>query len=559
MNSQTYRIRLTRTLYTISCLLLIQLNSSAQGLTVSNAHLNFGNAYENAPDSLPLTIYNNLSHPVNVTGIRFYDTYGSPAFSVNTSGFNIPSSSSNIVWIKFSPLHNMDHNSELVIENDALRGYVSVDLTGHGKYSNTYYDLTENLAEEPLKNMLHTITGIGYDTLGYSNPTTARDSMFMWLDNQRVNGQGASQNTLEGVYTGILAVGYTSRTNCQTADTFNTEHTFPQSLFSSQEPMVSDLHHLFPTDDASNHYRSNKPFGMVPSPAWTSGGSKGNSSMFEPRDLQKGATARAMIYFVLRYQNYSNYFTSQENILRTWHHNFPPSLVEWKRNDDINLIQHNRNPFVDYPQFIDRIHSISAYSSAPSTPSIDLTQDTIQYGFVPQSASTIFHYVVVNNGNTPVHFSAFSMSNPGVLSFQSGGNDTTIAAGDALGIDIRLLVSNSNPVHEFLNFQTDVPASTIVSVPVLANDSLYSGIQETEENIFTIYPNPANQSIVINSRLHGNTQAELSNSLGSMLYKETFFSNGHSHTLDVSKLPRGIYFLKIENGNSSRFQKFIKL
>src|SRR6185295_4028554 len=190
---------------------------------------------------------------------------------------------------------------------------------------------------------LGAVTGNGYISLGYN---LARDSMFMWFDNKKTNGQGASQNTLECIYTGREAIGYTSRSDCQTNFSFNTEHTFPQSLFASNEPMRSDLHHLFPTDDASNNERADNPFGIVTNATWSVGGSKSNRSIFEPRDQQKGATARAMMYFVLRYQNYNSFFTSQESILRTWHQNFPNTQIERTRNDDIYGMQHNRNPFV---------------------------------------------------------------------------------------------------------------------------------------------------------------------------------------------------------------------
>ena len=123
-------------------------NAYSQTLTVSSNQLNFGSVFDNSPDSLPLTITNTNGHDVEITGIKFYNTYGNPAFSTTSSVFNIANGDSITIWIKFSPQHNIFHNSEMVIENNGLRGYVPVDLLGQGKYSDTYYDLTENLAEE---------------------------------------------------------------------------------------------------------------------------------------------------------------------------------------------------------------------------------------------------------------------------------------------------------------------------------------------------------------------------------------------------------------------------
>ena len=412
----------------IAALFYLPSLAQAQGLTVDFAQLNFGVAYENAPDSLLLTIQNPTSRDITVTGIKFYSTYGQPAFSSQYNSFVITAGSSQTDWIKFSPRHNILHNTEMVIENTSLRGYISVDLIGQGRYSKTYYSATENTSEEALKTQIRNITGVGYTSLGYN---VARDEMFMSIDNDRVNGQGASQNTLECVYTGRLAVGYVDRSDCQTNDNFNTEHTWPQSLFASAEPMKSDLHHLFPTDDVANGIRGDNPFAEVTNPTWSVGGSSGSNTFFEPRDSHKGAVARAMFYFVLRYQNYSNFLdATQESVLRNWYNNFPVTAIDRKRVDDIQAVQHNRNPFVDYPQFLERIRSIIFTSVEQKVFSADLTQDTAIYSFVPANTTADYNYVLVNNGNTAIDISNVQLTHPVELSITSGGTNTTLQPGE---------------------------------------------------------------------------------------------------------------------------------
>lgn len=529
----------------ISILLFLihPLNVKSQALTVSTTQLNFGTAYENAPDSLQLTLQNQLSRTVTVTNMKFYTTYGAPAFSTLYSNFQITAGSSITVWIKFSPRHNIYHNSELVIENDGLRGYPSVDLIGQGRYSNTYYAASENQEEENLKAALHTLTGVGYVTLGYND---GRDKMFMLIDNKRVNGQGASQNTIESIYTGQLAVGYTDRTDCQTTFNFNTEHTWPQSLFNSLDPMVSDLHHLFPTDDNSNGERGNNPFGVVSNPSWSVGGSKSNNSEFEPRDQQKGQTARAMIYFVLRYQNYNNFFTSQESVLRTWHQNFPPTDVEKNRNEDINTYQHNRNPFVDYPQFLERIQSLSSTSISPVIDAADFPIDTIIYGYIPASQATLFHYVIVNTGNTVVNLSNFNLSNPGVLSFQSGGSATSLNPGEALGIDIACAPSTTTALHEFLTYTTDISGHTSVSVPIYANDSVFDNVSETTELISEFYPNPVHDILVLKFKnTSANAIASVHNLLGQNVMNDVHADGQAQLSLNLENLQPGVYVVSL--------------
>ncbi len=464
-----------------------------QTLSVSTNQLSFGSVFENSPDSLQISITNSLGRDVTVTGIKFYNTYGSQPFTASSTWFTIAAGFSVTIWIKFSPAHNIFHNSEMIIENDGLRGFVNVDLIGQGKYSDRYYDQTENLSEENLKNVIKLITGNGYNELGYN---AARDSMFMDFDNERTNGQGAAQNTLECVYTGRKAVGYTSRPDCQTNFSFNTEHTFPQSLFSSLEPMKSDLHHLFPTDILANSQRGDNPFDVVSSPTWNMGGSFSDGVIFEPRDKQKGAAARALIYFVLRYENFDNFLTTQETVLRTWHRNFATSSIEHKRNIDIFSIQHNKNPFVSYPVFLDRITAVSSNSTAQLISSIDITQDTVIYGTVQSGLPVVFNIVVVNNGNTNIHFSNFNLTHSGELSFITSGNDTTIFPGEALPIKIQCLTATSDSIQAFLTFNTDATGNSFVSIPIFINDLIFTAIPEILSDV-TISPNPAHSKLKV--------------------------------------------------------------
>ncbi|MEO8088332.1 MAG: endonuclease [Bacteroidota bacterium] len=528
--------------------------SFSQALTVSAQQLDFGIALENAPSTMQLTITNTLNRNVDVNGILFYNTYGAPAFSASEEHFTITALGTYNIWITFSPRHNIYHNSEMVIINDGLRGYVSVDLVGQGRYSNTYYNLSENNNEEALKTALHNLTGVGFVSLGYN---IARDSMFMSIDNKKKNGQGAAQNTIECIYTGREAIGYTDRSDCQTNYSFNTEHTFPQTYFSAAEPMKSDLHHLFPTDDLANNARADNAYGIVTgATTWAVGGSKATNSLFEPRDAQKGAAARAMMYFVLRYQNYSNFLNSQENILRTWNQNFPCDSIEVERNNHIGLIQHNRNPFIDYPQFIERITSISTTSLAPVVRSIDLPQDTIIYGFVSQAIPATFHYVIVNNGNTAIQFSNFSLSQPD-LSFQSGGTNTTLGAGEALAVDIKLITQNNNSIHASLNFSTDDPSHLSVAIPIYANDSVFDKIEEQLENLIDLYPNPVNDKLHISAGQNEINETVIFDAAGRELLSQ-MYQHGMNVEVNADNLLPGVYFIKITSRERNVFRKFVK-
>jgi hypothetical protein len=502
---------------------------------------------------MPLVVTNTLNRTVNVYGIRFYAIYGVPAFSSGDQHFSLDPFGTDTIWITFSPRHNIYHNSEMVIINDGLRGYTSVDLTGQGKFSNPYYNSSEDLSEENLKNALHTLTGVGFVSLGYN---VARDSMFMSIDNKKRNGQGAAQNTIECIYTGREAVGYSDRSDCQTNFSFNTEHTFPQSYFGSAEPMKSDLHHLFPTDDLANNARADNPYGYVTGgTTWSGGGSYATNSLFEPRDEQKGAAARALMYFVIRYQDYSNFFYPQETLMRTWDHDYPADAVEQTRNEAINSMQHNRNPFIDYPQFIERISKLSATSTATLIKSIDITQDTIVYGYVAQGTDVDFNYVIVNNGTADVDLSNFSLSDP-QLSFTSGGSDVTVNPGESHLVTVRLNPSGTSPLHAFLTFNSNVPAHANVSVPVYANDSVFDRIDEVAGSDISITPVPADHYLKIQSSSEHINGISIYDIAG----KKLITSNSSSSEIitDVSGLTQGVYIIAAEMNEKIFFRRFIK-
>jgi hypothetical protein len=145
-------------------------------------------------------------------------------------------------------------------------------------------------------------------------------------------------------------------------------------------PDFSDLHHLFPSEASVNSVRSALPFdestNQQSSPFAPE--SFADSNSFEPLDRDKGVVARALLYMAVRYDG-SDALTSDLQLadntsptgthgvlstLLAWHRAFPPTDFERARNsaiysgvqvNGIAYAQGNRNPFIDFPQFVDGI------------------------------------------------------------------------------------------------------------------------------------------------------------------------------------------------------------
>ncbi|MFA6584238.1 MAG: endonuclease, partial [Elusimicrobiaceae bacterium] len=144
----------------------------------------------------------------------------------------------------------------------------------------------------------------------------------------------------------------------------NAEHSWPQSFFRQALPMRVDLHHLQTTLQTPNNKRSSLPYTMVNSYQYsTNAGSKLGALGFEPCNSDKGNTARAMLYFMMRYHDqnirsggYDNAFWKEKvDLFLLWNRQDPPDANEARRNELIFKYQGNRNPFIDNPSLADKI------------------------------------------------------------------------------------------------------------------------------------------------------------------------------------------------------------
>jgi endonuclease I len=208
------------------------------------------------------------------------------------------------------------------------------------------YDSVEGLEGRALKDGLHSLVS-GHRSFDYDD---ARELMY-----GRRGTIDVVDGEIECVYTGRRVVP--DRT--KTPGGFNTEHSWPRSDGADEVPAISDIHHIFPVDPDANSARGNQRYGNVNCARacdYSAGGSKlgdasdGSGSAFEVRATKRGDIARAHFYFSIRYE--LPIPTREEDDLRAWHVEDPPDEVERARNDSIERFQHNRNPFVDRPDFV---------------------------------------------------------------------------------------------------------------------------------------------------------------------------------------------------------------
>lgn len=200
----------------------------------------------------------------------------------------------------------------------------------------------------------------------YSNYGTRMVSLFAsrdTVDDQRV---------ITCVYSGENKL-FTEPFDWTTAG-YSREHTFCHDWMPTNPadglPEYDDYHHLFPTNqDQANVIRLNYPLGEVVNATYTFLGCKfgtnaAGQKVFEPRNEHKGDAARAMMYEATCYTGVSGNlwafpnnisgsipYGQDQNVIKKWHYQDPPSKWEIARNDFIDSLQDNRNPFVDHPEY----------------------------------------------------------------------------------------------------------------------------------------------------------------------------------------------------------------
>lgn len=271
-----------------------------------------------------------------------------------------------------------------------------------GYYNSTIVGKNDRTLELALKAIVGTHTKINYSSLWQAFETTDVVPTSL-LKNP------AKTDQVYDMYADIntFTKYYSDNDHSQTGG-FNREHCVPNSWWggeSGNATAYTDLHHLVPSDGAANNAKSNHPLGEYKSgmtlnwPTETKTNSSGytyvvadntqdhsgswshvwktssNTFVFEPANEFKGDFARMYLYVVCAYEgdltwqtsdnkmfsndsrnnNYTVITNDAKALLLKWHRQDPVSDKERMRNNAVQSIQGNRNPFIDYPILVEYI------------------------------------------------------------------------------------------------------------------------------------------------------------------------------------------------------------
>ena len=245
---------------------------------------------------------------------------------------------------------------------------------GHVAYYGQEF-MTKPITKELLYKILsetHTIVSNQPDVIGpscqgqcYQHTSVGYDGARKIMFGETFIEKDSSGNFVKDVYCGkkfyFRDVNDVSNMHAEV----NIEHTWPQSKFSpnfEKNMQKSDMHHLFPTDSLANNRRANHDFGEVVDAhnelnvqnclASKLGDISGHF-LFTPPPVHKGNVARSLFYFATRYRMPIE--KAAEMILRRWHSLDPVDDTERVRHEIVAKYEKVRNPFVDYPQLVEKV------------------------------------------------------------------------------------------------------------------------------------------------------------------------------------------------------------
>lgn len=273
----------------------------------------------------------------------------------------------------------------------------------------------------------------------------------------------------------------------------NIEHCLPKSWWGGTvNEAYKDLYNLNPSDQRANSQKSNYAPGHV-----TKGDKFNNGSFlmdsksksqygyicWEPEAQYRGDFARtyffmATAYEYLEWTAYPDYISNAsylmfsdtiQKVLLDWHRADPVSDKECCRADRISDIQHNRNPFIDYPELVEYIWGnkkgqavdMNALTCAFKT---DVCPEPIPPTPDPQKYDTIINLPAIAK-NTVKNYSSGTIQGAEVDIQSNGTSSITMGASNRDGeisftgitlTDTAVLAFRASPYNSATSMQLDI-------------------------------------------------------------------------------------------------------
>lgn len=235
----------------------------------------------------------------------------------------------------------------LLLASSSLLYSLGDTTTVSSYYSEISDDMTGEALESALNDLINNSVSVDYDDL---------DDYYIYTDSYD-NGEVIAYYTgdsTEYTYNGF-------------SGSINREHVWPQSRFNLGTSLVTspyaDLFMVRPASASLNSSRNDSYFDYVDSPPFYDAyGNVWSGDVFEPSDAFKGDVARSLFYVATRYgydladgTTFGSYQMGNLSTLIEWHLMYPVNDLELERQETVESIQGNRNPYIDDASYVCKV------------------------------------------------------------------------------------------------------------------------------------------------------------------------------------------------------------
>jgi len=478
-------------------------------VTVSDTVVDFGSANCYEQHGVILSLQNNLDRTLQVQNAGFEEAQ----FTTDLVPQPISAQSSINFHIYFESKQNVNYTDFLRIQLDGGSHPLVVQTSAQAVYSDIYYDASQNLWGADLKAALHN-TIKGHTEFDYGD---------LWNILSDTDEDPDNTNNVLLLYTGW---SYSKSNHGGNASQWNREHVWAKSHgdFGTNAPAGTDVHHIRPTDVTVNGKRGNLGFDNGGT-LYTDGDGptecRYDDDSWEPRDAVKGDVARMMYYMTVRYEgddtsydlelvDYTPSTSSKEPLfgkqstLYQWHQNDPVDDWERRRNDRIYTNwQHNRNPFIDHPEFAARMPSVSGMPLTEE-PEIAVAPDMAKMDTTGYGKTALYSIAVINTGNQNLVINQIESTN---ADFTVNPTSETLLADsyDYVQVSFTAPATEGN-YSTTIRIHSNDPDESIVEVPVSVQVSETVNVVSTPDaprifNLTQNYPNPFSSETAIGYQL----------------------------------------------------------
>jgi hypothetical protein len=289
-------------------------------------------------------------------------------------------------------------------------------------------------------------------------------------------------------------------------------------------------------------------------------------TVFEPRDIHKGDVSRSMFYFITRYPvNYGNFLTqTQENVFREWNKFDTVGVIESNRNNAIALLQLKRNPYIDHPEFIDRIYSFTSNNVRPTFAELNLLPLKVEFDSTLVSSSSSNQIYIANSGSAQLNIDSITISDS---RFSLSMNNNFIEAYSSKKALLQFHPDSLMTYNALLKVYTNGGVKEIVLTGIGKDNAVSVEDANIIPIVFSLeqnYPNPFNPGTKIKwqSPISSWQTLKVYDVLGNeitTLVNEYRNAGSYEVEWNASNLPSGVYFYNLRAGDYVQTRKMILL